>query len=128
MTTSALICTSVLCVLLITNRAPLAQTRDMSCPANTVAIQPGASIQAAVDRTPELFVGPEGQDVYYGLAMAAAGPCALADREVALQSALARLDDPQPAGRAVALAAVYRAVCQSGASAEVACSRSMALR
>lgn len=50
MATSTLICASVLCVLLITDRVSLAQTRDMACPANTVAIQPGASIQAAVDR------------------------------------------------------------------------------
>ena len=48
--TSALVCASVLCVLLIADRTSLAQPRDMACPANAIAVQPGASIQAAVDR------------------------------------------------------------------------------
>lgn len=44
-----LIGASMLCGLLIAGGVAAARTVDTSCPANTIAVEPGASIQAAVD-------------------------------------------------------------------------------
>lgn len=47
--TPTLLCAFVLCVLLVSGRTAMAQTSDTPCPANTIAVEPGSSIQAAVD-------------------------------------------------------------------------------